>query len=148
MKRVFRGVLFCPLNRGKSGEAGKGEASVASQSVECSSCHITQKGESVTLTLYSSPVRAIPQPSAPQALSPLEQKRTQPFYTTRGVSRAPFYNLRRSRHHNPRPERPSNLRTLRTLGAKPRQPSPLNPLNPHAAGVSKGRVPKKFQKPC
>ena len=22
MKRVFRGVLFCPLNRGKSGEAG------------------------------------------------------------------------------------------------------------------------------
>ncbi len=31
--------------------------------------------------------------------------------------------LRRSRHHNPRPERPSNLRTLRTFGAKPRQPS-------------------------
>ena len=22
MKRVFRGVLFCPLHRGKSGEAG------------------------------------------------------------------------------------------------------------------------------
>ena len=57
--------------------------------------------------------RAIPSPSAPQALSPLERKRTQPFYTTRGVSRAPFYNLRRSRHRNPRPERPSNLRTLR-----------------------------------
>ena len=24
MKRVFRGVLFCPLHRGKSGAAGKG----------------------------------------------------------------------------------------------------------------------------
>ena len=34
--------------------------------------------------------RAIPQPSAPQALSPPERKRTQPFYTTRGESRAPF----------------------------------------------------------
>ncbi len=27
-----------------------------------------------------------------------------------------LHNLRRSRHHNPRPERPSNLRTLRPLG--------------------------------
>ena len=33
-----------------------------------------------------------------------------------------FYNLRRSRHHNPRPERPSNLRTLRSIG-------PVNPKN-------------------
>ena len=31
--------------------------------------------------------------------------------------------MRRSRHHNPRPERPSNLRTLRTFGTKSRQPS-------------------------
>ena len=35
------------------------------------------------------------------------------------------FNLRRSRHHNLRPERPSNLRTLRTFGAKP--PSTLTP---------------------
>ena len=27
-----------------------------------------------------------------------------------------FFKLRRSRHHNPRPERPSNLRTLRPSG--------------------------------
>ncbi len=31
--------------------------------------------------------------------------------------------LRRSRHHNPRPEGPSNLRTLRTFGPEARQPS-------------------------
>ena len=79
-----------------------------------------------------------PPPSAPQALSPPERKRTQPFYTTRGVSRAPFLkSAPEGRHHNPRPERPSNLRTLRPSGrsilrtftpkvcprAKPRQPS-------------------------
>ncbi len=51
MKRVFRGVLFCPLNRGKSGAAGKGEASAASQSAECFSCHMTLKVNPVTLTL-------------------------------------------------------------------------------------------------
>ena len=46
MKRVFRSVLFCPLNRGKSGAAGKGEASAASQSAELFSCHMTQKSKS------------------------------------------------------------------------------------------------------
>ena len=46
-----RGVLFCPLHRGKSGAAGRGEASAASQSAECLSCHMTQKDEPVTLTL-------------------------------------------------------------------------------------------------
>ena len=34
MKRMVRGVLFCPRLRGKSGGAGKGEASAASQSAE------------------------------------------------------------------------------------------------------------------
>ena len=34
---------------------------------------------------------AIPQPSAPQALSPPERSGPQPFYTTRGASRAPFF---------------------------------------------------------
>jgi hypothetical protein len=57
---------------------------------------------------------------SPVGLSPLSEA-MQPFYTTRGASRAPFY-LRRSRHHNPRPERPSNLRTLRPMG-------PVNPKN-------------------
>jgi hypothetical protein len=31
-----------------------------------------------------------PPPSAAEPLSPLERKRTQPFYTTCGASRAPF----------------------------------------------------------
>ena len=32
MRRLSRGVLFCPLHRGKSGTAGKGEANAVSQS--------------------------------------------------------------------------------------------------------------------
>ena len=110
---------------------------------------MTQKGESVTLTLYSSPKGRYHHPQRRRCCRPLSEA-MQPFYTTRGASRAPFYNLRRSRYHNPRPERPSNLRTLRTFGAKPRQPSPLNllnllnPLNPHARkGVSKKNISKK-----
>ena len=112
-------------------------ASAASQSAECLSCHMTQKGESVTLTLYSSP-----------------PKGETTHYILR-VASAPSKCVRcapRGRYHNPRPEGPSNLRTLRpmgpvnpknlfpqpfsttrrrqaatTLGAKPRQPTPLNP---------------------
>ena len=47
----LRGVLFFPLNRGKSGAAGKGEASVASQFAECLSNYMTHKANLVTLTL-------------------------------------------------------------------------------------------------
>ena len=39
-------ALFCPRLRGKSGAAGKGEASAASQSPECQSSHMTQKSQS------------------------------------------------------------------------------------------------------
>ena len=42
----------------------RGEASAASQSAECFSHHMTLKANPVTLTLCSSPERAIPQPSA------------------------------------------------------------------------------------
>ena len=35
MKGMLRGILFCPLNRGKSGAARIGGASAASQSAEC-----------------------------------------------------------------------------------------------------------------
>ena len=49
---------------------------------------------------------AIPQPSAPQALSPPERKRTQPFYITLGA----------------KPRQPSPLNPQ----------NPLNLLNPHA----------------
>ena len=50
------------------GAAGKREANTASQSAECLSCHMTLKVNPVTLTSYSSPVRAIPQPSAQRAV--------------------------------------------------------------------------------
>ena len=50
MKGMLRGVLFCPRLRGKSGAAGKGEASAASQPAECLSCHMTLKVNPVTLT--------------------------------------------------------------------------------------------------
>ena len=43
MKGLLLRALFCPRLRGKSGAAGKGEASAASQSVECLSCHMTLK---------------------------------------------------------------------------------------------------------
>ena len=39
-------ALFCPRLRGKSGAAGKGEASAASQSAELFSYHMTQKSKS------------------------------------------------------------------------------------------------------
>ena len=53
MHSPFGGWCYhlAPRLRGKSGAAGKGEASAASQSAECLSCHMTQKGESVTLIL-------------------------------------------------------------------------------------------------
>ena len=40
----FKHGLFCSRLRGKSGAAGKGEASEASQSAECLSRHMIQKG--------------------------------------------------------------------------------------------------------
>ena len=42
----FKHGLFCSRLRGKSGAAGKGEASAASQSAELFSCHMTQKSKS------------------------------------------------------------------------------------------------------
>ncbi len=72
-----------------------------SQSPECVSCHMTYKANPVTLTLCSSPHRAIPQPSArravklknPPAVRPVHPKNPfpQPFYATRGASRAPSF---------------------------------------------------------
>ena len=44
----FKHGLFCHRLRGKSGAAGKGEASAASQSAKCLSCHMTQKVNPVT----------------------------------------------------------------------------------------------------
>ena len=47
----FKHGVFCSRLRGKSGAAGKGEASAASQSAECFSSHMTLKVNPVTLTL-------------------------------------------------------------------------------------------------
>ena len=51
MKGLLFRALFFPLNRGKSGAAGKGVASAASQSAECLLRHMTLKVNPVTLTL-------------------------------------------------------------------------------------------------
>ncbi len=51
MKGLLFRALFCPRLRGKSGKAGKGEASAASQSAECLSCHMILEVNPVTLTL-------------------------------------------------------------------------------------------------
>ena len=44
MKGLLCRALFFPLDRGKSGEAGKGEASAASQSAEWLFYHMMQIG--------------------------------------------------------------------------------------------------------
>ena len=90
----------------RSGKGGKRRG----QSAECSSCRMTQKGKSVTLTLYSSPGRAIPQPSARRAVklknprAPKGQSilRTVPFTTL-------LHNLPPAGGHNPRGAAPSTL---------------------------------------
>ena len=119
---------------------------------------MTQKGDSITLTLYLSTVRAIPQPSAPQALSPPERSEynlppsgghnlrpggpsTFPFTTIlhnpRRQPRPFFIKLRRSRHHNPRPEGPSNLRTLRPIGpVHLKNPPSLRTLTPQVCPMN------------
>ena len=84
-----------------------------SQSAECLSCHMTQKANPVTLTSYSSPERAIPQPSArkavklknPPAVRPVHLKNPfpQPFSSTL------LHNPPPSGGHNPRGEAPSTL---------------------------------------
>ena len=75
-----RGVLFCPRLRGKSGAAGKGEASAASQSAECLSYHMTLKVNPVTLTSYSSPAGRYhnPRPEGPSNLRTLRTLGAQP----------------------------------------------------------------------
>ena len=77
MKGLLFRALFCPRLRGKSGEAGKGEASAASQSAECLSCHMTQKSKSRNADFISIARRAIRHPlnqpakGRPNPLNPL-----------------------------------------------------------------------------
>ena len=67
--------------------------------------------------------------TAAKPLLPPERSEHTPSTQPAVEPRPHFCNLRRSRHHNPRPERPSNLRTLRPIG-------PVNPKNPPRPAVS------------
>ena len=87
-KRAF--LLIDQPNCGGSPAQPERGASAASQSAECFSCSMIQKSKSRNADFILIAQRAIPQPSAPQALSLPERKRTQPFDTTCGASRAPF----------------------------------------------------------
>ena len=100
---------------------------------------MTLKGESVTLTLYSSPVRAIPQPSARRAVKLTNPPAVRPVHLKNPFPQ-PFYTTRRRQ-------------AATTLGAKPRQPPPSEPsepfepgrrrrLNPHTEGVSNDPGPQ------
>ena len=107
-KRPENRVTRFPVE--KSGAARIGGASVASQSAEYLSCHMTLKVTPVTLALYSSPDRAIPQPSARRAIklkNPWARKgpsilRTFPFSTL-------LHNPPPSGGHNLRPVGPSTF---------------------------------------
>ena len=90
-----------------------------SQSRNADFISIAAERQSTTLGLKG---RQTYEPSGQRPVN-LKNLFPQPFYTTCGGAAPLFYNLRRSRHHHPRPERPSNLRTLRTFGTKSRQPS-------------------------
>ena len=67
--------------------------------------------------IYLLPRSGNPQPFEPFDTTLLHNLRRQPH--------PPLSNLRRSRHHNPRPEGPSNLRTL---GAQRRHPQGIIPF--------------------
>ncbi len=156
MKRMFRGVLFCPLHRGKSGAAVKGVASAASQSAEWLFCHMTLKVNPVTLTIYSSPIGRYHNPQRRRRCRPLSEANTTFLHNLRR-SRAPFLKLaakpppppsaRRAvklkNLKNPRAKGPSTFSTTLFLNPFPQpaadrrpQPSGRSPVNPHAAGVS------------
>ena len=85
-------------------------------------CHMTQKVNPVTLALYSSPDRAIPQPSARRAV-----KLKNPW-ARKGPS------ILRTFFRNPSTQPAADRRP---------QPSGRSPVNPHTEGVSTGRQPYK-----
>ena len=49
MRRLSRGVLFCPLHRGEVPRSGKGGGERSEPITECLSCHVIQKANPVTL---------------------------------------------------------------------------------------------------
>ncbi len=109
MKGLLCGALFCPACGGSPAQRERGEASAASQPEECLLCHMTQKDESVTLTLYSSPAGRYhnPRPERPSNLRTLRPSgrsilRTFSFTTL-------LHNPPPAGGHNPRGAAPSTL---------------------------------------
>ena len=84
-----------------------------------------REGKHVTLSLYSSPARAIPPPSAAKRLSNVRTLRT---FGAKGPVNPHAKGVSKGDTTTLSGQRPlSNLRTLRPFGAEPRQPSSLNP---------------------
>ena len=95
-ERVFAVFYSAPCIGGSPVQPDRG-ASVASQSAECISSYMIHNDNPVTLALYSSPDRAIPQPSGPKAPSNLR--------TLRPIGPVHLKNLharRAIRHHRTR----------------------------------------------
>ena len=108
-----RGVLFFPLNRGKSGAAGKGEASAASQSAELFFMPYDTESKSRNADFISIARRAIrnPRPEGPSNLRTLRPSGRSILRTlSHNPFPQPFYTTRRRQ-------------AVTTLGAKPCQPS-------------------------
>ena len=82
-------------------------------------CHMTLKGEFVTLTLYSSPKGRYHNPQRRRRCRPLSGSDATLLHNPRRQPRPFFKTCGESCHHHPL--NPLNL---------------LNPLNPHAEGVS------------
>ena len=110
MKGMLRGVLFCPLNRGKSGAAriGGGERSEPVSRMLFMPYDTESKSRNADFILIA--LRAIPQPSGPKAPSNLRTLRprgrsilrTFPFTTL-------LHNPPPTGGHNPRAKGPSTL---------------------------------------
>ena len=98
MKGLLFRALFCPRLRGKSGEAGKGEASAASQSAELFFMPYDIESQSRNADFISIARRAI-HPPRPEGPSPPERSDTQP-----AADRRPQPSARRAVNlslHNP-----------------------------------------------
>ena len=104
-----------------------------SQSPECVSCHMTQKANSVTLTSYSSPDRAIPQPSARRAV-----KLTNPPANGRSILRTFFHNPSTQPAAKPHP---FFIICARRAPPPPSEPSePFEPSEPSEPGPRSGPI--------
>ena len=132
MKRMLRGVLFCPLHRGKSGAAriGGGERSEPVSRI----VFMPYDTESQSRNVLASPLGEEGHEVA-KGWTVVRMIMTLDMDVT---AERRHYNTHRprGRYHNPRPERPSNLRTLRPSGR-----SILRTLTPKACPKARVQLP-------